>query len=229
MPEGKLAVIAYQNWSLTGRSTHSKVWFGARINERLDYAIAQAVIVDGQRTVLPVSESLLRYFIVDGLAIAARGTFNAGQFIALGPELHFQRKWGAFQLTMNAAFRPPIVPQGPVPALAIVAPEVCLHPRFSVYVESDATVDFRSPGTSVVVTPGVSGIIGERQLLSAGVEVGVVPSAATSSARGTWSCSETADPRDRARSSSKASSRQLLNCRVMSRPMTRRCTSEVPS
>lgn len=175
--EQRLGVILYQNWAVTDRSIHSRVWLLAGISERLDYAIAQAVVIERWQVATPISEFLVRYFPLPGLGIVARATVIAGQSIALGPELHFQRKWGPFQFTANAAFRPPLAPDGAFPLLGIIGPEVYFHPRFSTYVEADAVYDFRSKTGNVVVTPGFGVVTHESRLhlMSVGLQIGVYP------------------------------------------------------
>lgn len=129
-----------------------------------------------------------RFFLVPQLALAPHVYWTPGvDGVVVAPEAHVNFSAGVFSFVGNAGWRPVLhtsgVDLGTVPV--ILAPEVKLGDRLSAYLEVDPTISLDGKPLALLLVPGFGFTVDDRQSLSVGLQVPVLPSVGTASF-GAW-------------------------------------------
>jgi len=193
IPEKTIAINPFLYLD-AGPNVYPIFYAGYGISERFDvWAGAGAVVA-----LNPVSagwgalEVFPRFFIIPELALAAHVYYSPGSSLTLAPEVHFNKTWGNFALTINAGHRSTrdqvtgTFSHGTI--AAIVAPEYYLSKRLSLFLEVDPILTFQEGvQASAILAPGVWFALDEDQKHSFALAVQLpVPFDANAISGGIW-------------------------------------------
>lgn len=123
-------------------------------------------------------DAVARYALTDELVLAVHGGMGfADDFASVGPELHWTRSFGSFDLTANAGWRAETTGGTSTVALG-VAPEVWVSDRVSLFCEIDPSLALgpdADPTPALTVVPGFSANLTDdgAHALSFGVQIPV--------------------------------------------------------
>lgn len=163
-------------------ATNPIVYGAAGLSDRVDVflGVGQLLPVAGKGPGVGSLELFPRVFLDPSVALAAHLYWTPGVDGAIvAPEVHFNHTWDRFSITANAGWRPVFgssgFSAGTVPIL--VAPELWLNRRFSLYVEVDPTFSLVGDPIGLTVVPGFGAILDPdgHHSVSAGLQVPVLP------------------------------------------------------
>jgi hypothetical protein len=178
------------------------VYGAAGLSERVDVyvGVGEYLPVNGAAAGAGALEFFPRFFLDPSVAVAAHVYWTPGvDGAVVAPEVHLNHTWERFAITANAGWRPVLstagFSAGTVPL--IVAPEVRLTDRFSVYVEADPTFSLTGAPVGIIVVPGVGASLDDpgHHGVSAGLQIPVLPSTGPASL-GVWYCFTFAAPEE---------------------------------
>lgn len=121
-----------------------------------------------------------RFFVDPSLALSPHVYWTPGSdSVIIAPELHANHTWTRFAIVVNAGWRPVIggdgFSAGTVPL--IVAPELRLNDRYSMFLELDPTFSLDGGDAAMIVVPGFSAALESsgHHAISIGLQIPVLP------------------------------------------------------
>ena len=173
-------------------ATNPIVYGATGLSDRVDVFFGAGEYLPNNGARVGSLEFFPRFFLDPSVAAVAHVYWTPGiDGVIIAPEVHVNRTWGAFAITANAGWRPLISTMAPglgtVPL--VVAPELRLNSRFSLYVEADPTFSLTGSSVSMLVVPGVGVALDPagHHGFSAGLQVPVLPAVGPASF-GLWYC-----------------------------------------
>ena len=168
------------------------VYASAGLSDHVDVYAGFGATLPNEGAGVGSLEFFPRYFVNPSLALAAHVYWTpAADALVLAPEIHANHTWDRFAITANAGWRPVLgsngFSTGTVPI--IVAPELRLSSRFSLYVEVDPTISLGGDPVAMLLVPGVGVTLDSEghHTLSTGLQVPVLPDVGAASF-GVWYC-----------------------------------------
>jgi hypothetical protein len=173
-------------------SVNPLVYGSVGLSDRADLYVGVGETIPTAGAASGSLELFPRYFLDPSVAVAAHLYWTPGvDGVTLAPEVHVNHAWERFAITANAGWKPVLgksgFSTGTVPIL--VAPELRLTPRFSVYVEADPTISLTGGPTALQVVPGFGATLDResRHTISVGLQIPVLPAIGPASV-GAWYC-----------------------------------------
>ncbi|MEQ1506269.1 MAG: hypothetical protein ABMB14_28820 [Myxococcota bacterium] len=122
-----------------------------------------------------------RFFVDPSVALSPHLYWTPGSdTVIVAPEVHVNHSWSRFAIVANAGWRPVLggtdgFSAGTVPV--IVAPELRLAERYSMYVELDPTFALDGGDVAMIVVPGFGAALDAsgRHAVSVGLQIPVLP------------------------------------------------------
>jgi len=155
-----------------GASTST--YLGIGFTDHIDVITGAGVAFEQEELAFGGAEVIPRFCVTEGACFAARVASDLDR-LEVGPELHTAWSKGIFAFTGNFAWR--TVYEDSSVGMAIIAPEVFVSERLSLFTEINPSIDFLSSQASVSLVPGASLTFGKDSNHSVAVGLDVAEGA----------------------------------------------------
>ncbi|MEQ1566303.1 MAG: hypothetical protein ABMA64_11745 [Myxococcota bacterium] len=156
------------------------VYGGVGLTDRADVTFGAGAFVPFDGEAQSSLELFPRYFVTPAVGLSPHLYWTPGtDRVTLAPELHLNHARGWFAGVVNLGWRPTFGADGPTAGTValIVAPELRITDRTSVFVEVDPTFSLEGDAAAMLVVPGFGTTLDPsgRHTVSIGLQVPVLP------------------------------------------------------
>lgn len=155
----------------------SQIYAAAGIGDAVDVNVAAGTAFAWDGGTETTLELLPRVFVSDTVGLGVHLYWTAGtEGVVLGPEAHGEWSAGRFTLGANVGWTPALALGATFGDVwAVIAPEVYLADRWSVFCEVDPVVPVTGDLPGVTLVPGVGAMFDAEGAHSASLGLGVTP------------------------------------------------------